>query len=55
MIEDAVAGVRSAVEAGCPVVALASDYAPGKLLTAAAGEGKIWVVESMEEVLSLEF
>ncbi|HJZ05969.1 hypothetical protein A2634_01320 [Candidatus Amesbacteria bacterium RIFCSPHIGHO2_01_FULL_48_32] len=55
VIEDAVAGVRSAVEAGCPVVALASDYAPGKLLTAAAGEGKIWVVESMEEVLSLEF
>ena len=26
VIEDAVAGVRSAVEAGCPVVALASDY-----------------------------
>ena len=35
VIEDAVAGVRSAVEAGCLVVALASDYAPEKLLKAA--------------------
>ena len=50
VVEDAVAGVRSAVEAGCPVVALESDYAPAGILKAA---GANWVVEGMGEILKL--
>ena len=38
VIEDAVAGVRAGVEAGCKVIALESDYAPAKLLNDAMGD-----------------
>lgn len=51
VVEDAVAGVRSAVEAGCPVVALESAYAPRKTLLSA---GAKWVVGGMGEISSLE-
>ena len=50
VIEDAVAGVRAGVEAGCKVIALESDYAPAKLLND-AGAG--WVVKEMVDILNI--
>ncbi len=50
VIEDAIAGIRAGMEAGCQTVGLVSDYAPANLLKAA---GATYVVESLEEILSL--
>ncbi|OGC93193.1 hypothetical protein A2899_00060 [Candidatus Amesbacteria bacterium RIFCSPLOWO2_01_FULL_49_25] len=50
VVEDAVAGVRAAVEAGCLSVGLESAYAPEKLLKSA---GATWVVKEMGEVADL--
>lgn len=47
IIEDAIAGVRSGVEAGCTVIGLESDYAPRETLLAA---GAKWVVKNFEEI-----
>jgi HAD superfamily hydrolase (TIGR01509 family) len=50
VIEDAIVGVRAAIEAGCQVVGLISEYAPRELLEAA---GATKEVERLEEVTSL--
>lgn len=50
VIEDAVAGVRAAKEAGMKVIALVSEYAPAELLQAAGAD---WVVEDWEEVTKI--
>ncbi len=50
VIEDAVAGVQAAVEAGCRVVGIKSEYASEEMLKNAGCE---WVVESLEEVADL--
>lgn len=50
VIEDSLAGVRSALEAGCNVVGLVSTYAPADELEAA---GANWVVQSIDEVAGL--
>lgn len=47
VIEDAIAGVRAGVEAGCAVIGLESDYAPKEMLLAA---GAKWVVGDLAGV-----
>lgn len=49
VVEDSVAGVRSAVEAGCRVLGLVSDYAPGELLKVA---GATYVVSGLKDFLT---
>lgn len=48
VIEDAIAGVRAGVEAGCQVVGLVSEYAPAEMLKAA---GAKWVVDKLGDML----
>ena len=50
VVEDAIAGVRAGVEAGCKVIALESEYSPAKLLNAAGAE---WVVEGFNEIVGI--
>lgn len=47
VVEDAVAGVRAAVEAGMQAVGIESGYAPKSVLQAA---GARWVVKGMNEI-----
>jgi sugar-phosphatase len=50
VIEDAIAGVRAGVEAGCKVIGLSSGYAPENLLLAA---GASFVVNDMNDIAGL--
>lgn len=50
VIEDAVAGVRAAAEAGMQTIGLVSPYAPEDTLKAA---GATWTVESLEDCLKI--
>ena len=52
VIEDAVAGVRAGVEAGCKVIALESDYAPARLLNAAGAEFVVGGLGEVGEILA---
>jgi HAD superfamily hydrolase (TIGR01509 family) len=47
VIEDAIAGIRSAAEAGCKVVGLASGYAPENTMLAA---GASFTVKNIDEI-----
>jgi HAD superfamily hydrolase (TIGR01509 family) len=49
VVEDAVAGVRAAVEAGMQAVGLVSDYAPGRMLAAAGAKP----VKKLGEVIDI--
>lgn len=49
VIEDSVAGVRAAIEAGCQAIGLVSDYAPEELLKVA---GATYVVSELKELLT---
>ncbi|KKT58339.1 MAG: HAD hydrolase, family IA, variant 3 [Candidatus Amesbacteria bacterium GW2011_GWA1_44_24] len=50
VIEDAIAGVRAATEAGCKVIGLTSDYAPESILKNAGAE---WVVSDVSQILPI--
>jgi beta-phosphoglucomutase len=50
VIEDAVAGIRAAKEAGCLVTGLVSDYAPEKLVMAAGAD---YAVKNISDITSL--
>ena len=50
VVEDAIAGVRAGVEAGCAVIGLESDYAPKKMLLTA---GAKWAVGDLNEIVDI--